>query len=98
VLDDPVRAGQLLAFGLGPADEDLRPCRRRAEPRDRQRTANLQRVRRLDALLPALERHRARALVALSEAALQERDRQLVLPLRGLELDLAQPVVDLLDG
>ena len=52
-------------------------------------------MRGLDALLATLERHRARALVALGEAAMHEGDGQLVLPLRGMEADLPQPSVDL---
>ena len=54
-------------------------------------------MRGLDALLPALERDGADALVALGEAAMHERDRQLVLALRGVEADLPQPAVDLFD-
>src|SRR5262245_19814521 len=54
-------------------------------------------MRRLDALLTAFERDRARALVTLGIAALHERDRQLVLTLCRLELDLPQPSVDRFD-
>ena len=54
-------------------------------------------MRGLDALLPALERDGADALVAFGEAALQEGDGQLVLPGRGAEADLPQPAVDFLD-
>ena len=56
------------------------------------------RVRRLDSLLAAFERDGARALVALGEAAVHERDGEVVLTGRGVETDLAQSVVDLLDG
>ena len=52
-------------------------------------------MRGLDALLTTFERDRANTLVAFGEAAMHERDRQLVLPCRGVEADLPQPVVDL---
>ena len=55
-------------------------------------------MRGLDALLTAFQRDGARALVAFGEAAMHEGHRQLVLPCRGLEADLPQPPVDLLDG
>ena len=54
-------------------------------------------MRGLDAFLAALERDGAHALVALGVAALQEGDAQLVLALRGAEVDLPQPSVDLFD-
>jgi hypothetical protein len=54
-------------------------------------------VRCLDALLTALERDRASPLVALGEAAMEERHRQLVLPCSRLEAELPQPSVDLFD-
>ena len=54
-------------------------------------------MRGLDALLTALQRGRARTLVAFGEAAMHEGDRQFVLPCRGLEADLPQPSVDFFD-
>src|SRR5205814_2978821 len=85
-------------FSGGGADEDLRPAGRRTQAGHRQRPADLQRVRGLEALLTALECDRADALVAFGVAALHDGDRQLVLPLRGFEADLPQPSVDLFDG
>ena len=54
-------------------------------------------MRGLDALLTALQRDGASTLVAFGEAAMHERDRQLVLPCRGSKADLPQPSVDLFD-
>src|SRR6476620_3543995 len=59
VVDDLERARQLFALRLRLANEDLRAARRSAEAGDRKRSANLQRVRGLDALLAAFERRRA---------------------------------------
>src|SRR5688572_13206606 len=92
--DDLGRAPPLFgAFGRL-ADEDLVAARRFTEPRNRQRAANLQRMRRLNALLAAFERDRARALVAFGKAAVDERHGEIVLPGRRVEADLAQAVVD----
>src|SRR5690606_1478828 len=88
-----------LAFGVGrPTNEDLLAAGGTAEAADRQRPTDLKGVRGLDALLPPFERDGSRALVALGEAAVDERDGQLVLPRRRVETDLAEPAVDLLDG
>ena len=54
-------------------------------------------MRSLDAFLAAFERNGPDTLVALGEAALHERDRDLVLSLRRLEANLAQATVDLFD-
>src|SRR5690606_4142457 len=85
IRDDVERAAPLLAGLARLADENLLAARRPAETGDRQRTADLQRVRRLDALLPALERDGTDASVALGEAAVHERDGELVLPGRRME-------------
>src|SRR5690606_9506756 len=55
-------------------------------------------MRRLDTLLSALERDRPNALVTLREAAVHERDGELVLPGRSFEAAPAQPVLELVDG
>ena len=97
VLDDLLRARRFFAWRRRLAHENLRSAGRPARAGDGKRAANLQGMRRLDALLTAFQRDRAGALVALGEAAMDEGDRQLVLPCRGLEPDLPQPPVDLFD-
>ena len=69
VLDDLLRARRFVArrFG-GLADEDLRAAGRLAHAGDRERPADLQGMRGLDALLPALQRDGASPLVAFGEA------------------------------
>src|SRR4029077_7458599 len=63
----------------------------------RERPADLEGMRGLYALLAALERDRANALVAFGEAAMLKGDRELVLALRGAEADLAHASVVLFD-
>src|SRR5262245_66686348 len=65
VLDNLARARGFIARPSRSADEDLRPARRLAHAGDIERSADLQRVRRLDALLTCFERDRSRPLVAL---------------------------------
>ena len=69
----------------GPTDEDLLAACGIADARDRQGPTNLERVRRLDALLAAFECDGSRALVALGVAAVDERDGELMLAGRSLE-------------
>src|SRR5690606_35775295 len=96
---DDLRGAGPLGGGRGrPAGEDPAAARRIAEPFDRERPADLEGVRRLDALLAALERDGARALVAFGVAAVDEGDGELVLARGRAKADLAQPAVDLLDG
>src|SRR6187549_4006928 len=99
VLNDLVRAGRFLSWrvGLGLADENLRAAGRPAHTGHRERSADLQRMRGLDALLTTFERNGANAFVALGEAAMHEGNPELVLTRGSVELDPPQPVVDSLN-
>src|SRR6187399_3296096 len=97
VLNDLVGAGRFLSWGFGLADENLRAAGRPAHTGHRERSADLQRMRGLDALLTTFERNGANAFVALGEAAMHEGNPELVLTRGSVELDLPQPVVDSLN-
>ncbi len=93
--DDLARAGLLVGRAGGLADEDHPPAGRVADARHLDRALDLEGVHRLHALLAAVDRIGAHALVALGVAAAQEGHRDLVLAGGGVEVDVAQPLVDL---
>src|SRR5262249_50253059 len=70
--DDLARTSCLIGLVLWPADQNLLARDGVAHARNGQRPADLQGMRRLDALLATLERSGANALVAFGVAALHE--------------------------
>src|SRR5690606_29765218 len=96
--DDRPGAGGFLRGLARLADEYLRAASGLADAVNRERTANLQRMNAVDAILAALQRRNAHALVAFRETAMQERHGHRPLAGLGMKPDVAQPLVNLRDG